>query len=633
MRRSPGSPARPASTGPAGQRDPGGSPSELGLLRRVWGLLAPGLRRRVIWLVPLLLLGSVFELLGISAIYPVLLLILTPDWTEELPQLVGVARGLGLDPVEAPERFRSVVLLAVAGVFAGRTAYLVWLKFWIPDLLGRIRLALATLMLERYLGAAFSEARDRTTARMQHLVSHQTYMITFEYLYAIAEIASAGALALGVFSGLLWLDPTLVWAGGVVLGVVALLVWSIVGPVSRRLGDRYRLGSERMLFEITQTVGAIRETKLMQRGPFFLERFREPGARVTFAMARQYGLGGVPSMVIETSLALVGIGALAFVDVEPNAMGGLLARVGMLVVAVLRFVPFVNRILRSRGRITYAETSVRTFLHELDQLAASTEPIVPTPESERLRLEDRIECRDLCFAYRAGTPVLDRIDLILPRGELVAFVGASGAGKSTLVDLLCGLLRPTSGQILVDGRDLRGREPRWWPSVSYVQQTPFLLDGTLEENVAFGVPPDDIDRDRVRQVLDRVRLSDLVDCHPQGLAQPVGERGGRLSGGQRQRIGIARALYQQADVLIFDEATANLDAETEGAISEILHALRGERTVWVIAHRLHSVQRMDRVVFMEAGRIAAQGAFGELIRISPAFARMTRAQAIETPVP
>jgi len=233
-----------------------------------------------------------------------------------------------------------------------------------------------------------------------------------------------------------------------------------------------------------------------------------------------------------------------------------------------------------------------------------------------------VGCDHVSFVYAdAPRAALQDVNIVIRRGESVGIVGPTGAGKSTLVDVLLGLLTPTSGRVLLDGEDLRGKERAWQRQVGYVPQDPYLLDDTLRRNIAFGVPDSVIDEQRVARASALAQLDEFVRQLPEGIETVIGEDGVRLSGGQRQRVAIARALYQDPAVLVFDEATAALDNQTEREVTRAIAALHGQRTLIVIAHRLSTVEDCDRLIFLQDGLVAAIGRYDELLR-HPGFRSM-----------
>ncbi len=234
-----------------------------------------------------------------------------------------------------------------------------------------------------------------------------------------------------------------------------------------------------------------------------------------------------------------------------------------------------------------------------------------------------IEVSDLRFTYpmRPEQEVLSGIDLTIRDGESIAFVGTSGAGKSTLVDLLLGLLAPTSGEIRAGGIDIQDNLPGWQRHVAVVPQDVVLFDDSLRANIVFEMEGDEA---RLQDVVKRAQLTHLVADLPEGLDSPVGERGTQLSGGQRQRIGIARALYREPRVLVLDEATSALDNETERRLGETIDGLKGSMTIVIVAHRLSTIRNCDRIVFMSAGKVAGLGTFDEVARQNKEFATLVR---------
>ena len=243
---------------------------------------------------------------------------------------------------------------------------------------------------------------------------------------------------------------------------------------------------------------------------------------------------------------------------------------------------------------------------------------VNQPEPEPLELRQSIRFDNVSFQYSSnGTWVLEGIDLTIPKGARVGIIGSTGSGKSTALDLLMGLLEPTHGQILVDGQPISLDHKRAWQrTVAHVPQNIFLADTTIAENIAFGIPPDQIDLERVRKAAQQARIADFIESRPEAYSAIVGERGVRISGGQRQRIGIARALYKQASVLIFDEATSALDNETEQAVMQTIEGLNKDLTLLIIAHRLTTLKNCDVIVKLDGRRISAQSTYGQIVNFA-----------------
>ena len=285
--------------------------------------------------------------------------------------------------------------------------------------------------------------------------------------------------------------------------------------------------------------------------------------------------------------------------------------------------PIVNRTAANINRIRFGSAAVDNVL---DDIAASEAWQKPTAApAEPFVLKTAIEMRDVDFAYDAtATPAVRNIDLIVNRGDTLAIVGQTGSGKSTILDLILSLLSPTSGEVLVDGAPIESRLPGWLTSIGMVPQSHYLMDDTIRRNVAFGLSDRLIDDARVIEALKLAQLDEFVATLPDGVETMVGEHGVRLSGGQRQRIVIARALYPDPSILILDEGTSALDSATESDLMEALQQASRDRTVIIVAHRLSTVRRADRIVFLDEGRIVDVGRFDELLGRNESFRELAQ---------
>jgi ABC-type multidrug transport system fused ATPase/permease subunit len=279
--------------------------------------------------------------------------------------------------------------------------------------------------------------------------------------------------------------------------------------------------------------------------------------------------------------------------------------------AAFRMTPSANRVLAVINSLRYGLPAVATLTSELALPVSDT----PPGGTHRTAFQRDIELRDVTFSYAdTPAPALRGVSVRIGKNETVGFIGPSGSGKTTLVDVLLGLLAPQRGEVRVDGTDVAGNLRAWQDQIGYVSQTIYLTDDTLRRNVAFGVPEAEIDDRAVARAVRAAQLDDFVASLPAGLDAAVGERGVRLSGGQRQRIGIARALYHDPAVLVLDEATSALDAATERGVMDAVAALQGSRTIVIVAHRLSTVDRCDRLYRLEAGRIVEAGRATEVLR-------------------
>ncbi|MFM8836762.1 MAG: ABC transporter ATP-binding protein, partial [Actinomycetota bacterium] len=284
---------------------------------------------------------------------------------------------------------------------------------------------------------------------------------------------------------------------------------------------------------------------------------------------------------------------------------------GLFVVATWRFVPSINKVVALINNIRYSLPAVDSLYGEFEYIKSQDEIV-----KSQVSFNDRVELRNLTFSY-ANTPApsLRDVNVVVRKGETVGFIGPSGAGKSTLVDVILGLLPPSSGELLVDGVNMHEHNLEWQSTIGYVAQAIYLTDDTIRRNVAFGIAERDVDEAALERALKSAQLWEFVESLPQKANTIVGERGIRVSGGQRQRIGIARALYHEPQVLVLDEATSSLDIETETEVMSAIRALQGFKTILIVAHRLSTVQHCDRVYKIEDATIVGEGKLDQLTKI------------------
>jgi ATP-binding cassette subfamily B protein len=298
-----------------------------------------------------------------------------------------------------------------------------------------------------------------------------------------------------------------------------------------------------------------------------------------------------------------------------GGVAGAIPVLGALALGAQRLMPLMQQTYQGWVFVT----SHRQVLMDVVSLLQQPVPNETQVHVSPLPFEREIRLEQVSFRYQPDLPlVLQGIDIAIPLGARVGFAGTTGSGKSTLIDLLMGLLQPSTGQIRVDGTPLTGTmRLAWQRNIAHVPQAIFLADESFAENIAFGVPAKDIDLARVRRAAQQAQIADFIESSTKGYASMVGERGVRLSGGQRQRIGIARALYKQAKVLVFDEATSALDSDTEASVMQAIEGLGREFTIVLIAHRLTTLQGCDIIYRLDKGRVASFGSYQSMVAVLP----------------
>jgi ATP-binding cassette subfamily B protein len=546
-----------------------------------------------------MLAGALAELISIGAILPFLAIVADPGEVLASSPLRDTLFSLGLDsPIELIAA--TALAFALSAVLAGSVRLLlVWVS---QHFVFGVAKELSVAVYSRTLHQPYAY-HTATNSSETLAVINKTQLVSSQLLVPLMQAAIASVIAVFIFGGLVLIDPLVAIASGLgFAGIYALVMWTTRKVMRRNGGVIAKTQSER-LQAASEGLGGIRDVLLDRSQAMFVARFDEIETRLRRAQAENNFVGQAPRFVVE-GLGVVLIALLAVV--LSLREGGLLSAIpllGALALGAQRLVPLMQSIYAGWAQYLSNARMLHDILDVLRLPPASqytTRPTrAPLPFAHEIVL-DRVG-----FSYPlASAPALDDINLVIPKGARVGFIGKTGSGKSTLTDLVLGLLAPSEGRILIDGTELTvANRVAWQASIAHVPQSIYLADVSVAENIAFGVPPSQIDHVRIAEVARRAELTDVIAALPQGYDSVVGERGIRLSGGQRQRIGIARALYKQASVLVFDEATSALDAETESAVMGAIDGLTRDLTILIIAHRLSTVSGCDAVVTLAGGRV------------------------------
>ena len=401
----------------------------------------------------------------------------------------------------------------------------------------------------------------------------------------------------------------------VLLVSVLLIIKYIIKPVMIKAGQDNQDFYSGLYKWIDESVTGIKEIKISAKENYFINGYGECGAGYVNAVQKYNLYNSTPRLLIETVSIAGMVGYMLFVMLHGTDMTHMLPQITVLAAAAARLLPSANRINNYLTSIAYFEPfflnvsdNLQTEIHD-DQVSYDPSAYQVSPEVEKLPVTKEIMLKNITYKYpNSQTYVLDHANMLIPVGKSVGIVGTSGAGKTTIVDVMLGLLKAEKGEILADGVEVRDHYQSWLKNIGYIPQTIFMVDSTIRKNVAFGYPDEQIDDDKVWQALKEAQLDEYVRGLPEGLDTKIGERGIRLSGGQRQRIGIARALFEDPEVLVLDEATSALDNETEAAIMGSINRLHGRKTLIIIAHRLQTIEKCDIVYRVRGGQVVTDRA-------------------------
>ena len=579
-------------------------------LRDLLRALQPEERRRLALIALGLAATALLEVIGVASVIPFLTLVGDPAAADRLPYLAALRDGLGLAGPRAFLIATGLAALLAILTTAAANAALTYAQLLFTHLTGY---GLARRLLFRYLDRERLFFAQANSAELAKNVLSETDRVVIGVLTPLTVIASRATSALAVIGFLLLYAPGLALVLGGGFGGLYVGIYLFVRARLARIGARSVADNETRFRVVQETLGALTELKLYGRAEGFAARFDGPARAFARDSAASHVTGQLPRFVIE-ALAFGGvIVVVLFALAQGLDTAGILPLLGLFAFAGYRMLPAFQNIFNALALLRFTLPAARLIVDELGD-----EPVRAPRDSRRLPFRESLRFEAVRFDYEPGRPTLSGIDLVVPAGTAVGIVGRTGSGKSTLVGLLLGILAPSAGRIAVDGVGLSPDTLRAWQNrVGYVPQDVFLVDGTIAENIALGL--DEPDPTRVERAARIAGLEAFVAALPEGYATRVGERGARLSGGQRQRIGIARALYHEPDVLVFDEATSALDGETEAAVMRSLRELAGTRTLVMIAHRLTTLERVDTVYVLEAGRVVAAGPPGAVLPgIAPA---------------
>ena len=568
-------------------------------------------KHKMVLLVFLMLIGAVLETLGVSMILPVMSVVMEENAVQKHAYLQVICDLFHI----AYDDTRTLMILVMVGliaIFAVKNIFLffqqkVQLKFVYTNQFATSRRMMINFMerpYEYYLNADTSVIQRTITSDVNNM---------YGLILSLLQLVSEGIVFVCLIAVSLVSDVMMSITVALLLVVVLAIIKWVLKPIMRKAGEENQDYYSGLYKWIDQSVMGIKEIKIANKENYFINEYAKCGEGYVNAVQRYNLYNATPRLLIET-VALAGMIFYMMIQLLSGVqVTAILPQLTLLALVAMRLIPCANRINNHLTSISYFEPffmGVSDNLQEeirdesIDYNAASYQKKV---EIQKLEIRHNIQLKDIVYKYpNTETLIFDRANMEIPIGKSVGIVGTSGAGKTTIVDILLGLLQIQSGEILADGVEVREHYQSFLKDIGYIPQTIFMIDSTIRKNVAFGVADEDIDDAKVWRALQEAQLDEFVRGLPDGLDTSIGERGIRISGGQRQRIGIARALFEDPEVLVLDEATSALDNETEAAIMESINMLHGKKTLIIIAHRLQTIEKCDMVYRVEKGQVTIE---------------------------
>lgn len=589
-------------------------------LRKLLKLLTPRERRRLVIIFFAIIAMGGAQILAVGSVVPFVSLVANRELVHENHWLAWVYDTFGFASTNDFLIFMGVIVVVLLIAGNAFIAFTIWL---ISRFAWNTQRSLSTRLLAHYLAQPYPTFLNRNSADTGKNILSESQQVSKGIMLPVLNVAAFSITVLFIIGFLFWLNPLLTAMVVAVFGSGHLLIYLTVRRTLLRVGRR-RLAANTARFKaVNEAFGSVKEVKVLGRESGFVKQFVPSARRFADAMASQQVLSQVPHYIVD-ALAFGFIMALFLYFLSSGkSTQGVLPMASAFALAGYRMRPALQRIFKEFTTLRFNQAALEVLYHDLQGSLPVSRAAMPSP-SKRLPFARELRLEQVSYTYPgASESALRDVTLTIPHQGSVAFVGSTGAGKTSLADVILGLLSPDSGVLKVDGVALNDDNLRGWQAnVGYVPQEIYLRDDTVAANIAFGVPPEEIDFDAVERAARTAHIHDFILELPQGYETVTGERGVRLSGGQRQRIGIARALYHDPEVLVLDEATSALDTTTEAAVHQAITEVAAAKTVIVIAHRLATVRRCDQLYLLEKGRIISSGNYSELLEASPQFQRM-----------
>ena len=572
------------------------------IYKKMMKLLDKKQKRTMVGIVFMMLIGAILEALGISVIVPIVQIVMDEKALVEPGIAKTIYDILGL---KSQKQFTLVILGAMAAIFALKNIYLYIQQKVLCHFVYTNQFRTSQRMMRNYLHKDYEFFLNADTAVVQRTITsdvNNMYALILNSLQLVSELIVSVIIA----AVLIVSDWKMTVVISVMLGVTLLLINRAIKPVMRQAGKDNQDYYSRLFKLISQTVMGIKEVKVTAREQNFVDDYIKCGKGYVDAVQKYTLLTSVPRLLIETVCISGTVVYMMVLIALGTPLADLITTLTVFAMAVVRLMPCATRINTYMNNISYFEPFLMGVSDNLqDEINHPDLKIEFAKEDqEKMPVKKAITLNDITYKYpNSERLIFDHASMEVPIGKAVGIVGTTGAGKSTVVDILLGLLKMQSGTVCADGVDIQTDYYGWLKNVGYIPQMIFMLDDTIRRNVAFGLPDEAINEDRIWEVLKEAQLDEFIKTLPEGLDTSIGERGIRLSGGQRQRIGIARSLYNDPDVLIMDEATSALDNDTEAAIIESINRLHGKKTLVIIAHRLQTIENCDIIYRVEDGKV------------------------------
>jgi len=575
--------------------------------KKVLLLFNKGEKKKLLLIFFMMIVSALFETFGIGVIVPFVGIVTNPSMITEQASINYLYK---LFNFQSTTTFMIFAVIALLFIFIVKNLYILLFLYVQNRIVLNQQVKLSKRLFETYLSKPYTFHLQRNTADLLRNVNIEVPNL-FQGIIMSAFMLITEILVIACIMGLLLYTTSIstIIASGL-LGGSVFLFFKIFRKKINKLAKQQQVVDGMMIKWVNQGLGASKEVKVTGKESYFVSAYTSKSQINANIKRYRMMLEQSPRLFIETILVMIVLIMVLIIIFQGKNTANIVSTMALFGMAAFRLMPSINRVMNMITAIRFSKPALTVVYEDLftNNETYSSKGTIESAvnKSDIGKFTDSIKLNEISFRYPNQKEYsLKDISLTIPIGQSVAFIGESGAGKTTLVDMILGLFQPEKGSILVDGENISEIKSIWQQKIGYIPQSIFLTDDSIRENVAFGVPKDQIDDHAVWNALEQAQLKDFIEGQPNQLDTTVGERGIRLSGGQRQRIGIARALYHNPEIIFMDEATSALDNETEKDIMSAIDDLKGEKTLIIIAHRLSTIKNCDKVFKINKGRLVS----------------------------
>ncbi|MDA8658134.1 ABC transporter ATP-binding protein/permease [Flavobacteriaceae bacterium] len=564
---------------------------------KILTLLKGEQKRSIIYLFVLLLVGMVFEILGIGMLLPIMTAITKP---ENLMNLELIDRILKSIDINTTDQFIALSLFLLVALYTIKSFFLLYLSFFQNSFIANLISRLSNDLFENYLNRDYLYHVKKNSSEL--IKNFQVEINGFShYLISSLQLMTESILAFSVFCTLLYIELKGTILVMLFFGVLSISFHQIAKNKSKKWGDQRAVNDSKISKTIIEGLSGIKEILVLGRQIYFQNNLFEFNKIKAKLDVKAMTIRQVPRYYLELLSVISLVCFIAVLLANDQNLSDMIVILGVFIGATFRMLPSINRILSSLQKIKYHSSSLHIILNEFNQLSTNQKES-KIESTQIIDFKESIELKNLSFFYDKGNQILNKINLKIKKGEKIGIIGHSGAGKTTLINIIVGLIKQTSGDIFIDNKLLKNKNLISWKSkIGYVPQDVYLIDDSIKSNIALGIRKDKIDNEKIYYALKQSQLMTFVNSLPKKEDTNVGERGVQLSGGQRQRIGIARALYNNSEILVLDEATSALDQKTELDFIKAVNNIREDKTILIVTHRLSTIENCDKIFKIENG--------------------------------